>query len=269
MCRAYITLTSGLFSCTGNGAERGASGAPIPHGGDGIRHTPNSQVSPESTGISVPLFAYGDGFGAFGCVSVTAPMFLSEDEAAAIINSEAERLGVTFDIVNSPKITGAAIPETSLGRYEDLGTISGELDTDGHSEELGISYEFVSRDDYREWEAKGKGPTSTVSLFDIKDAAARLAENNPDLAVFYDPLNYIVDFSAEYDKWLNEYVTSKGLDPTGEFYERLTDDDYDEMDRKWSELYDKYQAITREQTEEDLRAQVRDFIMWLTAQGVI
>ena len=44
-----------------------------------------------------PVFIHGEGTGAYGCIAVTAPFFLSEEEAWEIIKSEAESYkGITF-----------------------------------------------------------------------------------------------------------------------------------------------------------------------------
>jgi len=274
VCAALaFTLSSGLYSCTAadNSAPSDLHCTLSPDGGsvsgEGLPDSDEAQG-----GLYVPLFEYGEGRGAFGCVSVTAPLFLSEDEAAQIIIDEADKLGVEFNRRSAPTVSNANIPETSLGNYDDLGTVKGELKTDGHSEDAAFSFEFVSRDDYLEWEAPGKGPMSTVSRYDIKDAAKRLAENNKNVAVFYDPMSLIErtdDFYTKYDAWFADFVKSKGLDMTGDYYIKLTDEDRETADKKWREMYEETREAARIRSESDLRAQVKGFIEWLKGQGVI
>jgi len=273
VCAALtFTITSGLYSCTySDDGSLHSQGISVNSGSQNDSGSAGLTVLEESlAGLNVPLFEYGDGRGAFGCVSVTAPLFMSEDEAAQIIADEAALLGVDIRQKNSPVISDANIPETSLGHYDDLGTAKGELNTDGKVDGTEFSYEFVSRDDYLDWEAKDKGPMTTVSSFDIKDAASRLAENNRNIAAFYDPIGRVEYEHDRYHEWVKDYAESKGLDTAkGDFYEKFTDEDYKVIEDKWSEIYDKCEAEARAQSEHDLREQVRGFIGWLEAQGVI
>jgi len=111
-----------------------------------------------------------------------------------------------------------------------------------------------------------------VSRYDIKDAAKRLAENNKNVAVFYDPMSLIErtdDFYTKYDAWFADFVKSKGLDMTGDYYIKLTDEDRETADKKWREMYEETREAARIRSESDLRAQVKGFIEWLKGQGVI
>ena len=105
------------------------------------------------------------------------------------------------------------------------------LSLDGYSDDLGIGVEFVSTDDILDWKAD-TGMAATVEEFDLKGTAQRLADCTDNVAVFYDP-------TADDD-----------LDFTGSNEE-------------------SYVESNREQSLEELRAQVRDFLQWLKAQGVI
>ena len=91
--------------------------------------------------------------------------------------------------------------------------------------------EFVSTDDILDWKTD-TGMAATVEEFDLKGTAQRLADCTDNVAVFYDPTadNYL-DFTGSNEE---SYVES-----------------------------------SREQSLEELRAQVRDFLQWLKAQGVI
>jgi len=275
VCAALtFTLTSGLFSCAYDEAagvnERetdfsSLAGTDADNGSDGLDRS-NEALG----GVNVPLFEYGDGRGAFGCVSVTAPLFMSEDEVAQIITDEAAKLGIEIQQSGAPVMSDADLPETSLGHYDDLGTVKGELQTDGKVNGTAFSYEFVSREDYLDWEAKDKGPMTTVSSFDIKDAAMRLAENNQNVAAFYDPIGRVEYEHERYHEWVKEYAKSKGLDTANDdFYEKFTDEDYRIIENKWAELYRECEAIAHEKAERDLREQVKGFIEWLKGQGVI
>ena len=269
VCAALtFTLTSGLYSCgsqMSDTPDAGVIGAALSDNGmNGL-----SDGDEAIAGVNVPLFEFGDGRGGFGCVSVTAPVFMSEDEAAQIIADEAAKYGVDIRRKTAPTVSDAEIPETSFGHYDDLSTVKGELKTDGRVEGTSFAVEFVSKDDYREWEAKDKTPLTTFSTYDIKDAAKRLAENNLNVAAFYDPVANSGNVWEKYDEWLRGYLKTKGLDPEKDAYSQLPQSEHEKIDRKWSEIYDECEAEAIRQAESDLREQVRGFIEWLKGQDII
>ncbi|WP_195984031.1 hypothetical protein [Clostridium sp. D33t1_170424_F3] len=136
---------------------------------------------------AAPIFAHGDGRGAYGCVSVAAPVFLSEEEAAQVIREEALLQGVDF---SGTKSIYGEFPATSLYSFleeeSDPGTWKGTLELDGYDEALGIGFEYVSKQDVIDW-LKDDKALASVESYDIKGTAERLADAVDNIAVFYDP----------------------------------------------------------------------------------
>jgi hypothetical protein len=190
-----------------------------------------------------PVFIHGEGRGAFGCKAVNPPVFLSEGEARQVIAEEAKRGGIDF----APDRT---MLDDVLMPAWDLATQNGKtqerpLVLDGEDRGRKIAYEFVSTEDLRVWQEPHR---STAYSYDTAKSARelrdRIAESRTEesVAVFYDPLvrpTIPRDPSGKAD-WAN-YRRDEG----------------------------PARQEARENSKEQLRAQVRDFIKWLKAQGVI
>ncbi len=188
---------------------------------------------------NIPVFSHGEGTGVIGCVSVAAPMFLTEEEAYAIISSELEKEGISTTKNEKDTLTSANIPVTKTyygpDDKETIETKSGELVYDASTSIYyqNINIEFVSLDDYREWQDPNQEVWTSVESLNIKGAAEVLAKKNESTAAFYDP-----------------FV----------MYKPVFKDD-----KEVKENFDK----AHEESVEMLKAQVKDFIAWLKAEGVI
>lgn len=190
--------------------------------------------------MTAPVFFHGDGIGSYGCVSVTSPYFLSEEEAFEIIQSEARDYGgISFTAESGMTLPDMSIPETVINGEQPKKetTRKGDLDLDGGDRDKNIGFEFVSKSDVSSWEMEDVKSYSTVSTYATKDASQRLQKEleayGPDMqvGVFYDPCCYI--------------------DAEGMLQEKN-----DQMAK------DEEEAM--QISGENLRAQVRDFIDWLT-----
>lgn len=241
-----LVLSAGLTAC-GTASDSilpDSNSAPAASDASGASNSPssgNSTISAASAEnsagdpatLDIPIFAHGTGRGSYGCESVAPPVFLSEEEAMQVIEEECAAQGI--DLSGQKTISGtfpatSTLPEAVSGGASDQ-TYTGDLSLDGYSEDLGIGVEFVSTDDILDWKAD-TGMAATVEEFDLKGTAQRLADCTDNVAVFYDP-------TADDD-----------LEFTGSNEE-------------------SYVESSREQSLEELRAQVRDFLQWLKAQGVI
>lgn len=238
-----LVLSAGLTAC-GTASDSilpDSNSAPAASDASGASNQPtsgNSTISAENSAgdaatLDIPIFAHGTGRGSYGCESVAPPVFLSEEEAMQVIEEECAAHGI--DLTGQKTISGtfpatSTLPDSISGGASDQ-TYTGELSLDGYSEDLGIGVEFVSTDDILDWKTD-TGMAATVEEFDLKGTAQRLADCTDNVAVFYDP-------TADDD-----------LDFTGSNEE-------------------SYVESSREQSLEELRAQVRDFLQWLKAQGVI
>lgn len=205
--------------------------------------------------VVAPIFEHGNGRGSFGCVSVAPPSFLSEEEAYEVIQEEAEKYGIAFER-EILELKGVAIPETKyylkplqgegfkdyLNEREAIdSTRRGDLTLDGYDESKKIGFEFVSREDYKQW-SKEQTVRLSVDDFDFLTTAKLLQQGTDgktgdvNLGIFYNPM-------APYEEL-------RKLD--------IERNDYGKMEQK-----------TKEMASDELRLQVKDFLEWLKAQGII
>jgi len=189
-----------------------------------------------------PIFIHGDGRGSFGCVSVAPPAFLSEEEAFDVIYQEAQKYGIIFK-EKGPVLDDVKIPETLYylnANQKVEGSRNGSLELDGYDEGKNIGFEFISREDYKEWHVEQE-IRSSVDVYDFLSTAEILAkgmEGKTDdltIGVFYNPMP------------------------------RFTEEEIRDEDSDWEQK----QALIREQAAEQLREQVRDFLEWLKGEGII
>lgn len=223
-----FTIASGLCSCSGNSDNPGNS-ANTPRSGNG-----------DVLSLQIPVFEHGSGLGSYGCESVAPPVFLSEEEAAQVIREEALLQGVDFS--GSKSIEGK-FPSTNLygdERYKNE-FWEGALQLDGYDEKLGVGFEFISGSDVSDWQKTGN-IVSTVSDYDMKGTARRMADNIENTALFYDPA---ADWSEFEFDWSGNSAA------------------------EYEEYIEQYTAEQKEKMLEQLRSQVRDFLSWLAGQGVI
>jgi hypothetical protein len=85
---------------------------------------------------------------------------------------------------------------------------------------------------------------STVSTYDMKDTAQRLSGCVKDVAVFYDPGMDWTNIKFDYDRYNGNY-------------------------NNYQAYINEFTAAQKAQMIENLRAQVRDFLAWLSAEGII
>ena len=201
---------------------------PIPEGTASPITTPSTPATPDifeyvtmgepvqlQTWLSaslVPLFEYGEGTGIIGCVSVTAPGFFSEEEAFAVISAAFAEAGLTLN-QGFEELENVNLPVTDMfddGKSKRYATAPGSLMPDGFLDEQGLAVAFVSDADFDNW-YKDTEKMETVSSYNIKKAAQTLAENNPGLVVFYDPVVNI-DYDKPSDEaWQEAYAEAVRL----------------------------------------------------------
>jgi len=231
---------------------------------------PGSSVDKTEKGVvrsdytAAPVFEHGGGSGSFGCVSVVAPYFFSEEEALEIIRNEAESYGgLKLDSVSPPEFQDITIKPPfveprPVGNKDHI-TTTIEEQADAWNADKRIALEFVSTGDLSNWmwrpEENEESTWISISTYEFKDTAKNLStalnDSSPDvnIGVFYDPYSY------EETKDILEEIQQK--------YNWGSEDcDYDAIN-------EEYRERSRAISEENLRAQVRDFIEWLKAQGVI
>jgi hypothetical protein len=182
-----------------------------------------------------PLFAHGDGRGAYGGDMASMPAFISEDEALSIINEAAKEYGLTFSSSYVPEFNNVLLPVTDLSP-DDIDASAqparqvniASLKADFADSEHNIAIEFVSVDDVKEWSIGTS--TATVEYYETKDAAEQLSE----------ALEEAYDGSF--------YTAAVLYDPCA--------------------VSDK-EADARAESESQLKAQATDFFDWLRERGII
>ena len=206
------------------------------------------QTRPVAAGTGIPLFEFGTGSGAFGCVMVTAPVFMSEEEAFAILSAAFAEAGLELR-PDTKALKNAALPAAKIYASSDgdgkLKTKRGDLVPDGRLAELPV--EFVSVDDVQAWHAD-TGQWSSVTLYPVKQSAKLLAEKNPGLVVFYDPIG-----SADYESLWN--MEQKNGESDEAYWARR------------EAVRNKLDQDARAESERLLREQAAAFLCWLSAEG--
>ncbi|MFH1039055.1 MAG: hypothetical protein V1789_10365 [PVC group bacterium] len=149
--------------------------------------------------VVAPIFEYGEGRGATGCVVVSPPVFLSEEEALQVIVEELTNAGVEVtgtDVV----LEGVTIPQRIKTYQQVEGKLEEKVEEIPGTEPLSvdikddrhrIGVEFVSKSDY--FKLGGAMSASTVQDYDFKQVAGGVAKavgqkgNGIYFGTFYDP----------------------------------------------------------------------------------
>lgn len=199
-----------------------------------------------------PIFEHGKGRGAFGCSSIAPPSFLSEEEAFQVVQEEGEKYGIIFEKgglelerVGIPETKYFLKPESGSGGFnlnnggEINSSKTGDLQLDGYDAKNKIGFEFISSDDYDKWQVK-QSIYSTVSDYDFLSTA----------------------------RVLRDGIKNKNGDSTiGIFYNNMEMLPHEDIlkSNDWKALEERTKALA----EEELRKQVKDFLDWLKAEGIM
>jgi hypothetical protein len=212
------------------------------------------RTSHENNYLNVaPVFIHGEGIGSMGCMMIAPPVFLSEQEALAIIKGVAEDAGLNFGD-HPPKY----IATQNKGKIESYGWESGyilgngNIGLDLYDSQNQVAVTYISMTEAKEKYLPYKindneemFMESSVTSYRPRELAGLVVEDFSqqigDIAVgvFYDPgINWQ---SEEHQRILNEYYKNTG----------------------------DYENDTKKIIEDQFRAQVQDFIEWLQGQGII
>ena len=222
----------------------------------------------DTSAVVAPIFEHGEGRGSVGCIVVTSPVFLSEEEALQVILEELVGQGIMIDAVDVEQ------PNVKLPRrYEWNGTVNGRyvheirendadcapppttLAIDLISTRRHVAVEFISEDEYIK--LGGVDSRSSVQVYDFQEAADNLSRHvevagrEMYFGVFYDPVMGKLDLESFWTK-------PKPIGTTDE-----------EWSKQFEQLSEAAKETARARSKEQLRLQVRDFVDWLKAQGVI
>ena len=230
-----------------------------------------------------PVFIHGEGTGAMGCVMVAPPVFLSEQEALAVIKSVTEDSGLKFLAEPPGYIAANNKPEPqSQYSWENQKYVLGDgnIGMDLYDDKKGVAVTFISME---EAEIKYTNMGSSVTSYHPRELAELTAEDfsrqKGDIAVgvFYEP--GMPWDTEEQRQILDEYETKRNeiyetyYKPYVKYsdggYVYIEEEDRKEYDQKYTEAREEYEANMKLLIEKDLRAQIQDFIEWLQSQGII
>jgi len=258
-----VSIALGLSGCTGDSVNRNdgqlSNGTDvqsplITNGSDNyvLMGDPVPVYTPTPLeSIFIPLFEHGPGTGGIGCVAIVAPVFMSEEEAVAILSAAFADAGIilgqsddTLYNINLPvtNVDGVPVDPDMI--------IQGDLVPSGKLEEFNFPVVFISRNDIWDWHQDlDDGPRISWSKFNVINAARTLAENNSGIVVFYDPIAGIVDY--------NEM----------RHLEREDGESDEDFNRRWLLKVHELEEAARSESEKMLRQQVEAFIAWLADGG--
>jgi hypothetical protein len=198
--------------------------------------------------IVAPIFAHGGGRGAVGCIVVSPPVFLSEEEALQVVREELAKAGIRLgeglplDGVTveyeDPELRWMRSGDNWLGEPPAKVVQPAELAAVDRQQRVGV--EVVTSKDCDRFRASGVW--STVSSYDTKGLAESVAEGirtqaTEDLrvGVFYDPM----------EAWS---------------FDALEDTD---EPRDYQREFEEVEQSAKARSLAKLRRQVRDFVDWL------
>ena len=233
----------------------------------------------------IPLFEYGEGVGTLGQIRfVVSMVFMSEEKAFAILSAAFADAGLTLNMEEQP-LNDKILPVTNRYAWPplpQLETTQGELtvwslDVDGW-----LPVTFVSRSDVISWQGDF-GWASSMTYYDTLTAARVLAENNPRLAVFYDPVvgpfsegwrepvrkpgESDEEFSARGRYEWMQYIRAEAKRLQREVPREQQPGESDEEYRR--RMGDEWQKNVYARSEKVLRQQAEALIEWLRAEGHI
>jgi hypothetical protein len=204
-------------------------------------------ASKEGKTIVAPVFKHGEGRGADGCIVVSPPVFLSEEEGMQILREELGKHGIklkTGTVLKEVRIPARTdhreLVDDGKGKkvYKDkaveIPSMSKPLKLSGVDRDKKIAVEFVWEMNYDS--LGGTGTVGTVQVFDFKATAEYVAEkvkrqgkDHVFLGVFYDPLGKL------------------------------------SLDGDWK----KEKKQRKAESGKQLRKQAQDFVAWLKKQKAI
>ena len=220
--------------------------------------------SEEGKIIVAPIFEHGEGRGVTGCVVITPPVFLSEEEGMQILREELARHGVRLKAGGT--LEGVRVP-ARIEKYESVDKGGGKqeikttvvevpdkakpLKLSGIDSDKNIAVEFVSTKDYDD--LGGLGARGSVQHYDFKEVAEYVAARSRNKA-------RTAFSSASSTTRRPRRPTAKP--PKEDSMARLR---YDSATT--NSMTDA--RPTKEDSKELLRQQAQDFVAWLKEQKAI
>ena len=249
-------------------AERAASDADAAAKAEAARQSVATLVAP-----MLQKALDEDGRGAFGCVAVDPPAFLSENEALNLIEQEFAKAGVKLR--DCYELTGftqtrtdwkamlAAAKSKAKGKVIHIAVnddsprpqkrVPGKWVFDFATEDGSLLVEYLSRTDHEKLEDENPGYASSVWSCDFPQCATRFREDLASrtngapvtVALFFDPLTSVY-------KWTDHKMVPR----PGSRFEKMSEKELAALDWK------KRHEMLREDALDKLLEQVRFFLKW-------
>ena len=169
-----------------------------------LANTPKEKKASNNIVANVaPVFAHGEGRGATGCIVMSPPVFISEDEAIKIILDKLRAEGYNFSKENCPTFDFEVLPIANECD-EPKGKAKIKLKMDAYNPNSKWAIQFITTSDYDKF--KNDDCWSSVSGYDTKQAAEIInqelkKQKKTNAVVFYDPM-------ARADDW-DKYEVAK------------------------------------------------------------
>ena len=137
-----------------------------------------------------PVFAHGEGRGATGCIVMSPPVFLSEDEAIKIILDKLRAEGYNFSRENCPTFSFTVPNLVNCDEVKRMTNI--KLKMDAYNANSKWAIQFITDDDYDKFFTED-GCWSSVTSYNTKKAAEIInqelkKQKKTNAVVFYDPV---------------------------------------------------------------------------------
>jgi len=227
-----------------------------------------------------PLFVHGAGTGSIGCEMIVPPVFMSEQEALAIIRSISEAAGLNLSASLTPPAYRATDNRTDseYAGEQDYALVlgGGKVGLDLYDKNKNVAVAYISMREAGAKYVDSAGETiedphgsayynpRELARLTIEDFAKQRGDIS--IGVLYDPG---VSWGSEgHQNVLNRFEENHRM--LFDTYERLQNGNWpDEFHEKYDEIRSEYEIDARALIEQDLRNQVRDFLEWLQGQGII
>jgi len=251
-----------------------------------------TKAQSQAVAVVAPIFQHGEGRGATGCIVMSPPAFLSEEEAMQVIREEMAAKGVrlgtkqtTLAGVTAGRVVWSVPPATPVGATNvtkpalPVAEIKQEpFKVDAADAKKGVFVEFLSERDADRWDLvrqkeEGKWSGGTVHSYDLPKTAAYMAERVKRQAIeklyfgaFYDPLAGGWDANKQTAELLAAGAAKSSNQVADAKVKTLANGS---ITMTLSQPAPAGLVNPRAESLRLLRLQVQDFLKWLQAQGAI
>ena len=186
---------------------------------ESMKNKPNDEVKTEKNdSVKIaPIFAHGEGSGAIGCIVISAPVFIGENEALKIISEAFEDEDIKLDTSNLPTNNYQVLPIENYwrGGLGDTSKINSRIKIDAFNSNLNLAIFYISSDDFEQFK-RNRINQYSISGYDTKVAAEILnkvlkRQSKTNAVIFYDPIVEYGPNDEEFDNYKDAKKRSRKL----------------------------------------------------------